>query len=183
MTTTHWLGHLAVVSLTGLTVGACALLRAGSPPESVSLKVPEPPPHVVTTVEEDLDKAPEPAQATPPSRPPNPIRQVGPAPRAEPRAGPAVETRPEPVAPARLRSGSAVEGRALAELVRATLDRAVGSLQNIDRSRLSQAAQTQYDTARRFIDQAEAALKNDNPVFARFLADKGATLANQLEAR
>jgi hypothetical protein len=45
---------------------------------------------------------------------------------------------------------------------------------------LSNPARQQYDTARRFLAQADNALKIRNYVFARNLADKAETLARQL---
>jgi hypothetical protein len=64
--------------------------------------------------------------------------------------------------------------------VRGILARAQAILQNLDYGRLSNAARQQYDTARRFTTQADAALKVRNYVFARNLADKAETLARQL---
>ena len=48
---------------------------------------------------------------------------------------------------------------------------------------LNADAQTQYDTAKRFIRQAEDALRAKNLVFAKNLADKAAALAAQLAGR
>ncbi|MBA3949660.1 MAG: hypothetical protein H0X44_06920 [Acidobacteria bacterium] len=64
--------------------------------------------------------------------------------------------------------------------IRSLIGRAQGTLQNVDYRALSAAARQQYDTARRFITQAENALKIRNYVFARNLADKADTLARQL---
>jgi hypothetical protein len=41
----------------------------------------------------------------------------------------------------------------------------------------------QYDTAKRFIQQADDAMKAKNLVFARNLADKAAAIAAQLAGR
>jgi len=65
--------------------------------------------------------------------------------------------------------------------VRAIVDRASRGLETVSRSRLSPEAQTQYDTARRFIVQAQAAVKVGNLVFARYLAEKAETLAKGLQ--
>jgi hypothetical protein len=64
--------------------------------------------------------------------------------------------------------------------VGAILDRASRSLDAVSRSRLSPEAQTQYDTARRFILQAQAAVQVGNLVFARYLGEKAETLAKGL---
>jgi hypothetical protein len=44
-------------------------------------------------------------------------------------------------------------------------------------------AKIQYDTAKRFVRQAEDAVKSKNLVFAKNLADKAATIADQLAGR
>ena len=64
--------------------------------------------------------------------------------------------------------------------VRSVMARAQGMLNNMDYGPLSAAARQQYDTARRFIAQADSALRIRNYVFARNLADKAETLARQL---
>ena len=45
---------------------------------------------------------------------------------------------------------------------------------------LNQGAKGQHDTARRFIAQAEDALKSKNLVFARYLADKAENISASL---
>ena len=64
--------------------------------------------------------------------------------------------------------------------VRSVMSRAQAALQNVDYRTLSAAARQQYDTAKRFIAQADSALTIRNYVFARNLADKADTLARQL---
>jgi hypothetical protein len=61
--------------------------------------------------------------------------------------------------------------------------RASADLSRIDYRALNEDARTQYDTAKRFVTQAEDALRTRNLVFARNLADKAAALAAQLVAR
>lgn len=176
------LGATLIASLTG---AACGAARAEV--ELAPLAVPEPPPRVVPVVDSSTTPPPdatptdtgvrEPPRESPRAREPRP-----PSPAAEP--SPAAPSAQAPdVPPARLRSGSTREGPAFTAEVRALLTRATRSLTAIDRRRLSAADRTQYDTAQRFIEQAEAALERDNLVFARYLADKGASLAGQLEGR
>jgi hypothetical protein len=73
-------------------------------------------------------------------------------------------------------SGQAIS----ADEVRRIIDRADRVLDGVDPRRLNSAGQVQHDTARRFITQAEAAVKVDNLMFAKYLAEKGETLANGL---
>jgi hypothetical protein len=55
--------------------------------------------------------------------------------------------------------------------------RAQGDLGRIDYKRLNQDARAQFDQAKRFLEQAEGALKVKNFVYAEQLADKAASLA------
>lgn len=58
--------------------------------------------------------------------------------------------------------------------------RAQGTLNTVNYQSLSNPERQQYDTARRFLAQADNALKIRNFVFARNLAGKAETLARQL---
>jgi uncharacterized protein (DUF885 family) len=60
------------------------------------------------------------------------------------------------------------------------LQAAGADLNRIDYRRLSPDTQLQYDTAKGFIRQAEDALRSRNLMFAQTMAEKAATLANQL---
>ena len=64
--------------------------------------------------------------------------------------------------------------------VRGVMSRAQAALNTVDYQSLSAAARQQYDTAKRFLAQANNALTIRNYVFARNLADKADTLARQL---
>jgi uncharacterized protein (DUF885 family) len=68
-----------------------------------------------------------------------------------------------------------LEGRA-----RGLISSAEKTLEKIDVKALSGEAKTQYDTARRFLKQADDALKAKNVVYAWQLADKANTLATLL---
>ena len=67
--------------------------------------------------------------------------------------------------------------------IRTTLARAAADLTRVDYRVLNADARTQYDTAKRFIQQAEEAIRAKNLVFAKNLADKAAALAAQLAGR
>jgi hypothetical protein len=64
--------------------------------------------------------------------------------------------------------------------VRLLLARASQDLGRIEYRTLSVEARAQYDIAKRFMSQAEEALKDRNLVFAVKLADKAAALADLL---
>ena len=56
-------------------------------------------------------------------------------------------------------------------------------LNRIDYRVLNADAKTQYDTAKRFIRQADEAMRAKNLVFAKTVADKAVVLAAQLGGR
>jgi len=62
----------------------------------------------------------------------------------------------------------------------ATLAAADALLSRVDRSALDSAGRAQYDTARRFLDQADSALAAGSVIFAHFLGQKAQTLAEGL---
>ena len=64
--------------------------------------------------------------------------------------------------------------------MRAQLAQATGELNRINVQSLNADARQQFDTARRFVTQAEDALRSRNLVFAANLADKAVALAVQL---
>jgi len=68
-------------------------------------------------------------------------------------------------------------------IIRQQLQRASNDLGRIDYRALSADAKTQYDTAKRFVQQADEALHARNLVFAKTVADKAAALAAQLAGR
>ena len=64
---------------------------------------------------------------------------------------------------------------------RAALENAKRDLGRINVRRLRTHGKAQYDIARRFVQQAEEALRARNPVFAEPLADKAAQIAALLQ--
>lgn len=178
-----------------VAAAGCAKARANIKPEPLSLEVPAPPPRVI--VPPDLD--PEPAQ--PPVSEPEP-QQEKPArrpsqPRPDGKAGPArtekkVEVPPPPVAeavhpvpPPTATLHQALPGAPteVERQVRDQLAQATGDLRRVDYLALNADAKSQYDTAKRFIEQAEQALKEKNLVFAAKVAEKAAGLAASLVGR
>ena len=61
--------------------------------------------------------------------------------------------------------------------------RANADLNRIDYRALNKEARTQYDQAKRFVQQADMALREKNHQYARTLADKAAVMAAQLAGR
>lgn len=168
---------LAWVVLAAATLSGCAAKApAQTEVEMPLLDPPPPPPRVVASYPEELEPAPlpapvpqEPASARPPIRPIRPeIRPE--TPRAEPSAPPA--ERPSlTLSPA---PGTEVQTEAA---IRGMLTTAARDLGKVNVATLSADRKTQFETARRFLEQAEQALKGHNLVYAGTLADKAVTLA------
>lgn len=172
---------LCVIVLLAASLGACAAKAqaVSVEPELPALDPPSPPPRVVA-IYQDAEEEPEPAPvapttekpATPPrpaTRPARPESRVDP-PRAE--AGKPVGAPPLVLAP---KPGSEVQ---TATAIRNLLTRAARDLSRVNAATLTGDGKVQFETAHRFLQQAEEALKGQNLVFAGKLADKAATLAS-----
>lgn len=146
------------------------------------LTPPPPPPRIVETY---VDESAPAAESTPPesatSTPAGRAAAKPPAPRAEtpakpepPRVEPERAAAPPPALTLKPAPGSesTTEGS-----IRAHLGRAARDLGRVNYTTLNQDGKTQYDTAKRFMQQAEEALRTGNLVFAGKLADKAATMA------
>ena len=143
------------------------------------LDPPPPPPRVVVTY----------AEPEPPPEPP-PIETVGPPkpaprpPRPEQKPDP-VEAPPETAAPpskptspgALTLTPSPGSEAQTVTAIRALMDRAQRDLLRVNAGALNHDGRAQLDQARRFLQQADEALKVRNIVFAGRLADKAATMA------
>jgi hypothetical protein len=170
---------LLALTLTG-TGTACAKAKASTQPVMPVLEPPAPPPRIVETYNDEpvptIEPSPvEAALMTPPSRPP----ARPPATRTEPAKTEPARTEPErPTtnAPAlTLKPVQGAEAKTEAS-IRALLGRAARDLQRVNYAALGADGRAQFDTARRFIQQAEEALKGGNLVYAGKLADKAATM-------
>lgn len=165
---------LALVCAASLAPG-CAKPRAAALPAEapVPLLLPPPPPRVVepyvepevpaATVERAASEASEPAAR----------------PAARPAAAPPVQPPPvAPRAPAEVALALRPGGEQKAEsAIRALLARAARDLGRVDVSRLNADERVQHETARRFIQQSEAALAVGQLMYAGKLADKAASMA------
>jgi outer membrane biosynthesis protein TonB len=172
-----------VAALAALATGGCGPARVKTEPVPVSLDVPAPPPRIIVP--------PEPEPAPPPA--PEPEAPVQKALRR-----PAVATPPRPDSnskpdatravasvppPATLQQALAASPADIVRQVRDQLAQAQSDLRRVDYLGLNADAKSQYDTAKRFIGQAEQALTQKNLVFAAKVAEKAAGLAASLVGR
>jgi hypothetical protein len=180
-----------------VSLSGCTHTQAKSTPDA-PLDMPAPPPRDVEPSDADVPP-PVPLVSEPARSAPVRPRQAPPQqPRVEP---PKTEPKPEPPKPDTAAPESpkpteepprppttlqtaptTVEGEQ-ERTIRATLTRASSELSRVNYRALNTDARTQYDTAKRFIQQAEEAMKTKNLVFAKNLADKAAVLAAQLGGR
>lgn len=169
-----------------LLISGCTRARANTVPSLPPLDVPAPPPRVLVPIEvtaEVTEPEPEPVvpeEPSPAPAPPRP-RAAAPTPPAEPPK--VAEEPPKPTAPApatTLQTTSAAEQGEVERAIRATMGRASADLNRIDYRALNANARSQYDTAKRFIQQADDAIRLLNLPFAKTVADKAAVLAAQL---
>jgi hypothetical protein len=153
---------------------ACAKARANTEPVMPVLEPPPPPPRLVETYTDEPSPV-DTALSTPPPRPP----ARPPAPRIEPTKPEPARTepdRPTPTPPAlTLKPAPGMEAKTEAS-IRQLLDRASRDLGRVRYAELNADGRAQYDIARRFMQQAEDALKGGNLAFAGKLADKAATM-------
>jgi hypothetical protein len=170
----------SLVLLTASLVACAAKAQVRTEVEIPQLDPPPPPPRVIAVYmpePEPLPLAPAVEPATPvrpPSRPAPPQQKPEPAVTtpdptesvARPPTGPSLTLTPSP--------GS--ESQTVAA-IRDLLGRATRDLSRVNSASLNNDGRAQYDTARRFIQQAEDALRARNIVFAGKLADKAATMA------
>ena len=174
--------HMRVVCVVLLTasLGACAAkAQVRSEVEVPLLDPPPPPPRMVASYPEPeplpLTPAAEPvAQAKPAPRPPRPEQRPEPV-NATPEP---VESIPRPAPPPSLTltpiPGSEAQ---TVTAIRELMQRATRDLSRVNAGALNRDGRSQYETARRFLEQAEDALNARNIVFAGRLADKAATMA------
>ena|SRR5438105_3659185 len=184
---------VALVAL--LATPACTRTQAKVTPDA-PLEVPPPPPRDVEVADTEppppATLVPEPARNTParprpatrepraePPRPEPPTPE--PPPPSEP-PKPIEDAKPATPAPALQTTLPTAEAE-VERAIRGSLARANADLSRIDYRALNNDARTQYDTAKRFVQQADRALREKNLVFAKTVADKAAALAAQLASR
>jgi hypothetical protein len=189
---------LRAAACSALLVSGCATTGAKAAPDLPMLDVPPPPPRSV----EANDTEPPPPVTLPeePARhsPPPPVRRPAPQPSPKPDANKQEPPKPDAVVPpveppkpiedaapkpTPLQTTPAGREGELEQTIRGILARATTDLNRIDYRALNMEARTQYDTAKRFVEQANDALKDRKLVFARTVADKAAALAAQLAGK
>ena len=171
--------RLLPIALLTLAAG-CATARAQAPVVMQPLEVPPVPPRVIVPDIEEVETAPPDAAAV--SRPAPQRNDPPPKPADKPvePPKPGAQDPAKPEETPRVRTPQTANDEQAEREVRAIMSRAEGMLQGVNYRGLSGAAQQQFQTAQRFIRQADSALKIRNYVFARNLADKAETLARQL---
>jgi len=174
---------------------ACARATAKPRTDPAPLSIPEPPPRLIEPlpeVEELPAAEPERREAPPPPvRSSRPNRENGSTRETKTADLPKpVEPVPEPPAPplppaprAELRTPEMADEDGTARKVRDTLDAAAKALAKVDYRTLGKEGQEQYNTAKRFMEQAEEALRARNQIAAKYLADKADTIATALTGR
>src|SRR5262245_2693816 len=190
------LSALFVIALLAVSSIGCARAHARTVPQQpdAALDVPPPPDRDVEPTEVEAPPPPEPPtpapeapRAQPPRPRPTPPREPRPTEAPKPEPAPAEPPKPAEEAPrtssSPLQTTPATAEGELERGVRATLTHASNELNRIDYRVLNADAKIQYDTAKRFVRQAEDAVKAKNLVFAKNLADKAATIADQLAGR
>jgi hypothetical protein len=173
---------------TVLAGSACARARAVALPERPPLEVPAAPPREVQALGGDapqpitLPEEPRrPPLPRPPAARPEPPR-TGAAPRteapiAEVPKPPEEASRPPVAPPTTLQTTPPAAQGEVERAIRQTMTRATTDLGRVDYRALDADGRTQYDTAKRFIQQAEDAIRGKNLVLAKNLADKAAVIA------
>ena len=171
-----------IISLVLLTagVGACAAkAQVRTEVELPLLEPPPPPPRVVADYAEPEPPAVAPAvEAAAPAKPP--ARPARPEQRPEPVVAPPepAETAARPSsAPSLTLTPTPGSEAQTVSAIRDLMGRAARDLSRVNINALNSDGRSQFETARRFLQQAEEALKVPNVVFAGRLADKAATMA------
>ena len=173
--------RLVAILLLAASLGACAAkaqVRTEVP--LPSLDPPPPPPRVVAIYTPE----PEPIPLTPAVEPAPPVRQPSRPARPEQKPEPPANSpepvesaaRPVPAPSLTLTPTPGSESQTVAA-IRDLLGRATRDLSRVNSASLNNDGRSQFDTARRFILQADEALKARNIVYAGKLADKAATMA------
>ena len=172
------------LSIAAFLASGCIHAQAKAAPDMPPLEMPAPPPHDVELPSAETPQTaplvPEPARNTPARpRPAAPPVAESPKPVVEPPKPTEEPSRP----PSTLQTTPAAAEGEVERAIRATLAHATSDLNRINVRGLNADARTQYNTATRFVTQAEEAMRAKNLVFARSVADKSAALAAQLAVK
>jgi outer membrane biosynthesis protein TonB len=184
---------LYLLALVSALASGCMRAAAKTTPDAPPLDMPAPPPREMEPNDAEtpvpVPLVSEPARSTPPRPRPAPREQT---PRVEP-PRPVEPPKPEPPPiepvkppdeparpPTTLQTTPATAESEVERGIRESLSRATSALNRIDYRALNADAKGQYDTAKRWIRQADEALRAKNLVMAKDVAAKAAALAAQL---
>ena len=176
---------LAAAMLIAALGAGCAKVQAKTEPALPELVPPPPPPRVVEIYQDEPIPTVEPSPAetalTPPANKPPakpPAQRAENAPKPEP---PRIEPERPTSPPLSLTLKPAPGSESSTEAsIRTLLQRAGKDLGRVNYGSLSTDRKAQYDQSRRFMEQAEDALRVNNLAYAGKLADKAATMAGLL---
>ena len=169
----------SLVLLTASLAACAAKAQVRTEVELPLLDPPPPPPRVVA----DYAPDPEPIPLAPAVEPATPVRPAVRPPRPEQKPEPTTaapepsEAAARPQPPSLTLTPTPGSESQTAAAIRALIGRATRDLARVNATSLNADGRAQYETARRFIEQAEEALRARNVVFAGKLADKAATMA------
>ena len=171
---------LPLVLLVASCAGCAAKVQARTEIEMPALDPPPAPPRVVASYPVEVETAPPVAAVADTAAPARPPARTQRPDRPEPS-----QTTPEPVqetaraasTPSLTLTPSPGTETQTAAAIRDLMARAARDLARVNQASLKADGRTQFETARRFLQQAEEALKVRNIVFAGKLADKAATMA------
>ena len=180
-----------VFCLSAVPLAGCTHAQAKATPDMPPLAMPAPPPRDVEPTEidapEPLPLVAEPAHTAPARPRPAPPPKTEPAKIEPPKPEPVPVEPPkpaeEPPKPPTLQTTPATVEGEVERGIRASLQRATADLNRVDYRALNADARTQYDTAKRFVTQADDAIRTKNLVYAKSIAEKAATIAAQLAGR
>ena len=187
----HFFRSSFVLLVAALTASACATTRAETPRERPALDVPMPPPRMIAPLPPPAPPMPEPVGDLPGSSAPAPSRprpQRPPETTAKPEKTEEKPADPNPPSTAaapvpQLRTPEVANAAQTAQQTRDTIERTKKTLENINYLTLAPVRQKAYDDSKLFYTQAEEALKNNNFLVAKELAEKAERLAKELQGR
>jgi hypothetical protein len=178
-----------LISVAGIVVASACSSNPARTSNAVPLQIPDPPPRVamdpVPAAELPAEPVPVPASrptAEIPTTAPPRAAAAAPAPVPPPTpAVPVIEPTTRTAPPPDLLPAGPPGRTPTAAQVRDAVTRAKQKLDAIDRRRLNSGRRADYDSARRFLAQAEDAVKVNNLMLAESSAEKAETLANGLK--
>jgi hypothetical protein len=174
--------HPLAVVLALAAGGSACTARAQVAVAEPELPVLDPPPAPTRIIAIYVD----PEEQTPPVEVPAPPEPAAPARPQQPRSAAPQTATPNPVVtegpppppppPLTLTPAPGTEAKTEAS-IRALLGQVARDLTKVNPSGLNEDGRTQFNAARRFVEQSEEALKARNLVYASKLADKAAAMA------